>query len=126
MGETMKPKNMKQTQIHADDGGGILVIGLAMALLFLVVSGFLWAISMSEPLPGTKTITYEGIPGCMLSDKATHFPETITVDNKTWTTLSYKQYQQIGFLDGKAEWMTRPMLVCDGKEKLFWYWREKK
>lgn len=29
----MKPKNMKQTQMHPDDGGGILVIGLAMALL---------------------------------------------------------------------------------------------
>ena len=121
----MKPKNMKQTQLHADDGGGILVIGLAMALLAICIGGFLWAIS--KPEPGNKTVIYEGIPGCMLSDKATHFPETIVVDDKTWIAMPDKQHQRIGFLvrDGKAEWMTRPMLVCDGKETLFWYWREK-
>ena len=119
----MKPKNIRQSQIHTEDGGGILVIGLTTALLAICIIGFLWAISD----PGNTTVTYEGIPGRMLSDKATHFPETIVVEDKTWIAMPDKQYQQIGFLvrDGRAEWMTRPMLVCDGKETLFWYWRKK-
>lgn len=122
----MKHKNMKQTQSHPDDGGGALIIGVAMALLVICIIGFLWKISTPET--GTTTVTYEGIPGCMLSDEATHFPETIVVEDKTWIAMPNKQHQRIGFLvrDGKAEWMTRPMLVCDGKETLLWYWREKK
>ena len=47
---------MRQTQIQSDNGGGILIIGLAMALLFLIVGGFLWAVRKPKLLPNNVQV----------------------------------------------------------------------
>ena len=116
------------TNDHKPMTGIISAVALSLVIFFAI--GLLSSRSNRLPIyigkDNIKPEPITGTIGCMLSKHATHFEETITIDDKTWTAMTAENHQHIGFLvrAGKAEWKTRPMLVCDGKEAYFWYWRK--
>jgi hypothetical protein len=127
----MKPKGL-QTQIHAEDGGGILVIGLAMALVFICTAGVIWAFKQPTPLPGNKVVTYavppvSYIPGCMAANFIPKSAQDAEIVSGSWLVVSADQYLYISQLvkDKKAEIVHKPTKVCDGEPTDEWYWRMK-
>lgn len=54
----MKPKNMKQSQKHPDDGGGILIWGFVLGVLMMVI-GALWWIGAEANTKSSITVECE-------------------------------------------------------------------
>lgn len=127
----MKPHGMKKTQPRPDDGGGILVIGVAMTLLFVIIGGFIWAIRTPTPLPGNKVVTYpvptSYIPGCMASNFIPRSAQDAEIVAGKWSLVPSDQYLYISQLvkDKKAEIVHKMTKVCDGIPTGEWYWKKK-